>query len=297
MVMNHLGFSVKEANGTMVLVAIISLFIFAPVLYGRFLSTAPSSFSSDKEQILKWKKEFEIINTPKSDNKKLLQTPKVPFDPNQATKEEWIELGIKPTVAARIINYREAGGRFNRKTDLLKIYGIDSMTANHLMTYLLISPPSNVPVKKTPGTKRDSPSKTTSPKAKLAINKADQDDFREIYGIGEKLSSRIIKYRNALGGFHSLSQLSEVYYLQDSLLPKIEATFVFDKEHIQPISINTDSLDQIKGHPYLSYNQAKAIINFRQVHGRFGTPEDLLAIKIISDNTFEKLKPYISVKE
>ena len=43
------------------------------------------------------------------------------------------------------------------------------------------------------------------------INAADTLNFRTLKGIGEVLSSRIVKYRKLLGGFYSTHQLTEVY--------------------------------------------------------------------------------------
>lgn len=45
----------------------------------------------------------------------------------------------------------------------------------------------------------------------LDINAATAEDFKTINGIGEKLSARIVKFRDRLGGFLTSEQLYDVY--------------------------------------------------------------------------------------
>lgn len=45
----------------------------------------------------------------------------------------------------------------------------------------------------------------------IDVNKADSAGFEKLYGIGPKLASRIVKYREWLGGFTHVEQVKEVY--------------------------------------------------------------------------------------
>lgn len=297
MIMNHLGFSIKEANGTLVLILILCIFIFIPPFFNSFDTVQRVKFESDPSEILKWKKEFELVEKKSLDNKKLSKVDLTSFDPNTISKEKWIDFGVSPALARRIMNYRNAGGTFKKNSDLLKIYGMDSTTAAILMPYLTIKPELQKAKSNQLKTKVKSKKVTITIKTKRNINLATEEEFRKIYGIGERLSKRIVNYRSLLGGYHSLSQLSEVYFLEDSLLPKINNAFAFDGLVLSPLKINSDSVQVLRSHPYLNRNQAKAIVSYREVHGKFQSPEGLMTIKIISDSTFEKLKPYISVKE
>lgn len=55
----------------------------------------------------------------------------------------------------------------------------------------------------------------------IDINKADSIQFTQLYGIGKVFSSRIVRYRSWLGGFHSKEQLEEVYGIDSNLLARI----------------------------------------------------------------------------
>jgi len=63
-----------------------------------------------------------------------------PVDLNRATAEELEKVpGIGPSTAARIVEWREAQGRFERLEDLLNIRGIGVKTLEKLRPFLTVS--------------------------------------------------------------------------------------------------------------------------------------------------------------
>jgi competence protein ComEA len=300
-IINQLGFSIQEANGTIVLLIILFLVIFIPLMVNSTWIEKSSDFTSNDQNLKQWQSEFtlKVKKEPKAPPK--IDLPIESFDPNNTEIAQWISMGIAPNIAQRIHSYINAGGHFENGHDLYKIYGIDSSVADQLIPFIKIEETKNFRNNKRTVRNVSDPFTPTAPKpttiVKKNINLASKEDLKLVYGIGEKLSGRIIGFREALGGFYQLNQLSEVYFLHDSLLPKIEARFYFDTAGLESININIDSLSQIKSHPYINYNQARAIISYREVHGGFDRIGDIKSIKIIPDSTFNKLKPYLSVKE
>ena len=61
------------------------------------------------------------------------------------------------------------------------------------------------------------------------------------------------------------------------------------------ININTASLDELKSHPYIWFNLAKAIISYRNQHGLFTAIEDLKKLIAVTEEVYEKLRNYITV--
>ena len=62
-----------------------------------------------------------------------------PVDVNCATADELVEVpGIGPSTAARIIEWRETQGRFERLEDLLNIRGIGVTTLEKLRPFLTV---------------------------------------------------------------------------------------------------------------------------------------------------------------
>ena len=124
------------------------------------------------------------------------------------------------------------------------------------------------------------------------LNKASAEDLQSIRGIGKAYSNRIIKYRQLLGGFAKTSQLSEVYGLTPELIDEITNRFSIQSE-VRMIPINSDSAKLLAGHPYVSYDLAWIIINYRKQNGDINNGSELRKIKAIDDSTFNRLSPYL----
>ena len=59
------------------------------------------------------------------------------------------------------------------------------------------------------------------------------------------------------------------------------------------INVNTATLDELMELPGIGEVKAKAIISYREQHGDFLSPEDLLNVYGIGEKTLEKMKPYL----
>lgn len=114
----------------------------------------------------------------------------------------------------------------------------------------------------------------------LDINQATQEDLIKIYGIGEGLSSRILKQKEILGCFVSMEQMSEIWGLSPEVIVELNSHFkaVIPKD-LKKIAINDASLKDLSQFPYFKYALAKQIITHRSMNGNFGNIEDLTKIK------------------
>lgn len=128
---------------------------------------------------------------------------------------------------------------------------------------------------------------------RLPFSEADSVTLQIVPGIGAATASRIIKYRERLGGFHSKDQLSEVFALKPEVIEGIWEYFEFDSGIKKKISINTVALEDLSKHPYITFQEAKVLIAFRKQHGTFSSPQDLLKIKIFKEEWVMKLSPYL----
>jgi competence ComEA-like helix-hairpin-helix protein len=127
----------------------------------------------------------------------------------------------------------------------------------------------------------------------ILMNQADSVDWEQLPGIGPVLAARIVKYRKKLGGFHSTSQLKEVFGITDSVYEKIATTIQSDATNLQKIDINKATMEELKQHPYIRWETAKAIVRYRESHGRFHSLESLNDIWNISPETIAKIEPYL----
>ncbi|WP_370090209.1 ComEA family DNA-binding protein [Ekhidna sp.] len=126
----------------------------------------------------------------------------------------------------------------------------------------------------------------------LDLNLATAEELQKVRGIGPAYSERIVKYRDILGGFSDTTQLREVYGLKEETIAELLTHFEI-KAPVSKIDINSDSLKVLANHPYISYDLAKIIINYRREHGDIETADDLKKIKALDERTFLRLKPYL----
>lgn len=128
---------------------------------------------------------------------------------------------------------------------------------------------------------------------KIPFSEADSITLQIVSGIGPALAGRIIKYKMSLGGFHSKSQLAEIYGLKEETISKIWDYFDFDPLIFKSIYINSGNIQELSSHPYINYGQAKVIFAYRKQHGNYTSPDDLLEIKIFKEEWVEKLNLYL----
>ncbi len=209
------------------------------------------------------------------------------FNPNKTSIEDWMRLGLSERNAKTINNYVAKGGYFRRKEDLKKIYGIPQPLIDNIISLAVFDEePKNV---------SQQPMKAVKTKQvlQLDINAADSTSLTMLPGIGERLASRIVKYRNRLGGFVQVSQLLEVYGLQDSILEKITPMiFVAPSFLIEKIDINKIDYALLTKHPYMTYSMAKIILAYRKAHGSINGADEMYGIAGIPQDQLVKFLPY-----
>jgi len=211
------------------------------------------------------------------------------FDPNTASESDLLKLGLSDKIVSTIKNYRAKGGKFKTATDLNKIWGMPPQLFKELEPFIRIQPDLYEYKKFDFEKKRQS--QQTEP---VHINSADSLQFLSLPGIGPTLTSRILKFREKLGGFVSINQVSEIYGLADSVFQHIRPLLICDPKQIRKINLNTANIDELGHHPYIRYPVARLIIAYREQHGSFTGVSDLRKIMVLNDSLFNRIKPYLN---
>jgi len=128
----------------------------------------------------------------------------------------------------------------------------------------------------------------------IDINEADSAAWEALRGIGPVLAARIVRFREKLGGFHSVAQIAETYGLPDSTFKKIQPSLRLGNVSLKKIDINEMDEKSLAQHPYISYKLARLIVKYRSVHGPFSQAEQLQNIPLVDDSIYRKLEQYIS---
>lgn len=253
-----------------------------------------------------------------------------PFDPNTASAEDFERLGLESWQARSIIRFREKGSIFSRPSDFARVYGITKRTYEVLLPFIQIAddykPAADFYGKEGYGRsgRRNTPyynnreeryrrydqdNASSEGKAEdktetkvysyphklranehIEINGADTTLLMKIPGIGSYYASRIVRYRERLGGFASAQQLEEIDGLPESSIAYIK----IDEQQIRKMNLNKLTLNQLKKHPYLNFYQAKEICDYRRQRGPIKSLEELKLLKDFPPAEIERLTPYIS---
>ncbi len=289
------GFSQSQTNGFLLLIPLILVALFSEPIYRAWWVRQPVDGAADLRQLDSL---WSVINTPRPDTVAgpafTQQAETFRFDPNTATAADWQRLGITDRVAQRILHYRNKGGVFRTAADVKKIYGIDTARVAQLSPWMTFVPPPATEARSS--SDQSLKTKPFVPREPFDINTCDSIRLLDVNGIGPVLSSRILRYRNRLGGFVSLQQLYEVYGLDSAAVHALQLRSFIDAS-FRPvrINLNTATEQELKKLPYIRPALAKAIATWRFQHTKFESVNDLLKLKHVDSATFHKIKPYLTV--
>jgi DNA uptake protein ComE-like DNA-binding protein len=176
----------------------------------------------------------------------------------------------------------DKGGVFRSKADFFKIRVISENQKRILSDWIVIESVSKV------STKENFVVNTST----IEINSADSIQLKQLPGIGSVLSKRIVKYRDLLGGFYSVSQLKEVYGLNEQTISLIEEKVTVDITRIRKIDVNFADANELSRHPYLKKNLANKIVKFRTKNGSIRDLAILRDSMILNIDEYNRIKPY-----
>jgi len=221
------------------------------------------------------------------------------FDPNTLDINGWRRLGVREKTINTIQHFLAKGYKFRQPEDIKKVYGLSQRDAERLIPFIHIlqkETSANRYLSNRGNSTTPANATTEIKKIQLIdINTADTTAFIALPGIGHKLAARIINFRQKLGGFSSVAQLGETYGIPDSTFQDIKPHLQCNTSVLKTININTADINELRAHPYLRWNIANAIINYRQQHGVYKSVEDIRKIDIVTDELYNKIAPYLTI--
>lgn len=294
----YYGFSVKERQGILILLLVTVICAATPALWEYCMP--PAALTADSTMLAEvraFRSSLSVTPVRGSDSSKHHQ--RFYFDPNTIDAAGWTALGVPEGTIRIIAHYREKGGQFRRKEDLLRIYGLTPALANALLPYVRIA--AMVVAKDTghpSGTAFSArlPYKVVKRLPELDINAADSMQWEALPGIGPVLAARIVKFRDKLGGFYTVAQIGETFGLPDSTFNKIQPYLRLSTVSLKKLDLNQTDEKSLAQHPYIRYKLARLIVLYRSNHGAFRRPEDLLGIPLVDDSIYRKIEHYIKTE-
>lgn len=175
------------------------------------------------------------------------------FDPNTASADDLCRLGFTPKQAQSIVNYREKGGHFRRKSDFAKSFVVSDSIYRRLERYI------DIPL--------------------VDLNLADSVAFDALPGIGGWYASKMVAYRKALGGYSYKEQLMDIRNFDQEKFDALKDLITISQEHTTPYPLWTLPADSLRRHPYIrNLETAKSIVLFRET-----VPRSQLTVKGLSE--------------
>jgi competence protein ComEA len=296
-------FTHKERSGLLILLTILVLTILLDVAMPFLLPEKECDTTAWKQEVEKY---YAAVPAKKEAEQRVFVGV---FDPNRVEQVVLQRLGLQPGMVSNWIKYLQKGGRFKKKEEVMKLYGMTFEQYQKIEQFMVIPEKGGIQKEKVDGLKavkmissgrtyRDSLAggsiKEKKKFAMLDLNRADSVQLEALPGIGQVFASRIIKYRRLLGGYYEVAQLKEIYGMTDELWSRCSPGLCVDTTGLKKLMVNLLSTAELGRHPYIGFRQAKKIIRARDTNGKFKQKEELFAF--FSTDSLRRLLPYLSVR-
>ena len=286
----YFQFSNQQQKGILCLFLIIVVLQF--VLFFADFQTTPE-FDIQEQ---KWLSLNAKIDSLESHQKK--QTIKMyPFNPNFISDYKGYKLGMSVEEIDRLFAFRKMNKYVNSAKEFQAVTGISDSLLVTMAPYFKF--PDWVNKKKLSklvvfsNTNQEHFSKKTNIVVK-DINQATQEDLIRIYGIGQAISIRILKFKESLGGFVSMEQMNDVWGLSPEVVQQLKTNFKISAlPNLKKIDVNNATIKELEQFPYFKYNLAREIVIYRSMNGDIKNVGDLTKIKGMSNENANIIALYL----
>ena len=284
---SHFWYNRSQRNGVLFLVFIIVI-LQLTYFFVDFSSNDKVEINSNK--IAQFQKEIDSFKKIETENRK----PKIyPFNPSFLTDYRGYQLGMSTEEIDRLLQHRNEGKYINSAQEFQQVTKINDSLLKTMQPYFKF--PDWVVNKNAKASKKQRVNEENLPKQDL--NSATAQELTSVNGIGEKLSQRIINYRNKLGGFLLNDQLFEVWYLDKDVAERVLQRFtVIDKPIIEKINVNTATFKEVLSIVYIDYELTKKIFNYRDEVAELQSIDELKKIDEFPIEKFERIALYLEAK-
>ncbi len=217
------------------------------------------------------------------------------FNPNLVTDEELKLMGFNSRSSEALLRYRNEGGVYYKNEDLRYLAGMSPVFYEKLSPFITIdtsSLPHLVIEEKVDNYNTTDLKAGETRSAVVDINSSNVYEWQMLKGVGPKYAEWIIRYRDKLGGFSSIDQISETFNLPDSVFQSIKPFLTISPVN-KFIEINKITVDSLRLHPYVDWKQASIIVNYRTQHGPYTSADDLYKTRVFDTLFVNRIKPYL----
>ena len=289
---SHFVFTKKQQNGILLLVILI---LIAQSIY-YFIDFPSKELLIDEDKLIAFESELGALRSDAIENSK----PKhYPFNPNFITDYKGYTLGMTNEEINRLLEYRKQNKWINSKAQFQEVTKVsDSLLAAIAPYFKFPEWITNSKPKPSSNTINYAVSRPKKLEEKIDLNTATKTQLKRVHGIGDALSSRIIKYRNKFpGGFIADVQLYDVYGLTPKIIERITNQFtVKTPRQVKKVNLNTATIEELVLIQHVDYELAYEIINQRTLREGFKEWSELTKVKDFPIEKIEIIKLYLRLQ-
>lgn len=291
---SHFKFNKQERSGIFFLLLII-LLLQLGFYYYKFVSDK----KEEDESIFVNEELQHQINLLKQEKLKKDTLRIFPFNPNFISDYKGYTLGMSLEEIDRLHAFRAQNKYVNSDDEFQKVTLVSDSLLRKIAPYFKfpewVNGSSNT--KEVIKNKiEDYKEETIISLVKQDLNSATVSNLKSISGIGDKLSERIVKFRDKLGGFLVEDQLYDVYGLDPQVVEKALKKFtIIEKPSIQKINLNTCSLEELSKFLYFDYALSKKIIRYRDEKNGIESFDELMKIEGFPSEKINRISLYLAL--
>lgn len=303
-------FSRAERYGAAGLLLLAALIFIIPEIYLLVYKPEETDSSAFSKQVEAY---FAALKTSEEEASIPKNTPSIfDFDPNTASMETFLELGLSPKVAGTIVKYREHGGRFRTAADMQKIYTLPEDDFERLLPHIRIG--KTLPEKEKRGWQALTALQETPELFSFDPNTAQKQDFLRL-GLPHALATRILRYRDKGGFFFDKSDFKKLYGLSEAEFTRLEPYIAIARseasvrpaaysggsggarsEMTGPVDINSAAPDGWRQLPGIGAARAHKIVRYRDKLGGFISVDQVAETFDLPDSVFQKIRPLLHIQ-
>jgi competence ComEA-like helix-hairpin-helix protein len=326
---NFFYYTPTERNGIFLLVGLLCIAVFVPLFIPFLQPKTTTDFTAYRNEIAAFEATLQINDA--ADNEEYAnkyknkyadknnsfanRTPaqSFAFDPNTATEDDFVKLGLSPKTAATITKFRASGAKFRTADDFGKIYSIRPDDLARLKPLIRIAV--------APDAKTTATAKPVAENFNFDPNIATEADFVKL-GLSPKTAAAIANYRTKGGKFKTAADFKKIYGLPEAdftrlesfikiaaaptaakplvnsplLQPNTNAAFTRkDKNPFLKVDINAATAEEWQQLPNIGAGYANRIITYREKLGGFLRPDQLKEVWALPDSVYKKVLPQLTL--
>lgn len=292
---NYLRFTRAERNGTLLLILLTTGLFLWPELTRRLRTPQKTDFTAFQQEIRALRESMAQSETGHAPDRATLFY----FDPNTASFDDFVRLGLSERVANIICNYRDKGGDFREPSDFQKIWSLKKEDYERLAPYIRMER----------GTKKGA----NRPSAELFQfdpNTAPESELLRL-GLPARTVKSIVNFRNKGGKFRKAEDLEKIYTLAEKDYARVAPFVSIGSPPVLaeapvahaglavpkgPLDINQAGMDAWMGLPGIGAVRARQLVNFREKLGGFKSVEQVAELYGLPDSVFQNIRPRLALQ-